>query len=79
MKRTVWMRTRDGLGTLARRRRSRNGRPGETLAKLWSLEDVERAHVQRVLAESTNLRAAANRLGIDPTTLWRKRKRWGLA
>jgi len=43
-----------------------------------SLEDVERAHVQRVLAESATLEEAAARLGIDGSTLWRKRKRWGL-
>jgi transcriptional regulator with GAF, ATPase, and Fis domain len=43
-----------------------------------SLEDVERAHVQRVLAESATLEEAAASLGINPTTLWRKRKRWGL-
>jgi DNA-binding NtrC family response regulator len=43
-----------------------------------SLADVERAHVQRVLAESSTLEEAAERLGINPTTLWRKRKRWGL-
>jgi two-component system, NtrC family, response regulator AlgB len=43
-----------------------------------SLEDVERLHVQRVLAESATLEEAALRLGINPTTLWRKRKRWGI-
>jgi DNA-binding NtrC family response regulator len=43
-----------------------------------SLEEVERRHVQQVLASSTTLEEAAARLGIDPTTLWRKRKRWGL-
>jgi NtrC-family two-component system response regulator AlgB len=43
-----------------------------------SLEDIERRHVQRVLTESQTLEEAAARLGINPTTLWRKRKRWGL-
>jgi NtrC-family two-component system response regulator AlgB len=43
-----------------------------------SLEDVERRHVQQVLASAATLEEAAARLGIDPTTLWRKRKRWGL-
>jgi NtrC-family two-component system response regulator AlgB len=47
---------------------------GESL----SLEDVERRHIQHVIASSASLEDAAARLGIDPTTLWRKRKRWGL-
>jgi NtrC-family two-component system response regulator AlgB len=43
-----------------------------------SLEEVERAYVQRVLAESATLEDAATRLGINATTLWRKRRRWRL-
>jgi len=43
-----------------------------------SLEDLERRHIQQVLAESATLEEAAARLGINPTTLWRKRKRWGI-
>src|SRR5262249_21293520 len=55
------------------------GRPAPSSARVpGSLEDVERAHVQRVLTESATLEEAAVRLGIDSTTLWRKRKRWGL-
>jgi DNA-binding NtrC family response regulator len=43
-----------------------------------SLDELERRQVQMVLAESATLEEAAARLGINPTTLWRKRKRWGL-
>jgi NtrC-family two-component system response regulator AlgB len=43
-----------------------------------SLEELERQHIARVLADSTTLEEAAARLGINPTTLWRKRKRYGL-
>src|SRR5262249_25527892 len=43
-----------------------------------TLADGERTDVLRVLAESATLEDAAARLGINPTTLWRKRKRWGL-
>jgi two-component system, NtrC family, response regulator AlgB len=43
-----------------------------------SLDDLEREHILRVLAESTTLEEAAVTLGINPTTLWRKRKRYGI-
>ncbi len=43
-----------------------------------SLEDLERRHIQQVLAESATLEEAAARLGINATTLWRKRKRYGI-
>jgi transcriptional regulator with PAS, ATPase and Fis domain len=43
-----------------------------------SLEDLERRHIQRVLAEASTLEEAAVRLGINVTTLWRKRKRYGI-
>ena len=43
-----------------------------------TLEDVERAYVQQVLARSPTLKKAAKRLGVHFVTLWRMRKRWGL-
>jgi NtrC-family two-component system response regulator AlgB len=43
-----------------------------------SLEELERQHVRQTLAESPTLEEAAARLGINASTLWRKRKRWGL-
>jgi NtrC-family two-component system response regulator AlgB len=41
-----------------------------------SLEDVERDQIMRVLAESPTLEDAAETLGINVSTLWRKRKRY---
>jgi NtrC-family two-component system response regulator AlgB len=41
-----------------------------------SLEEVEREHILRILSESPRLEDAAAVLGIDTSTLWRKRKRY---
>jgi NtrC-family two-component system response regulator AlgB len=42
----------------------------------FTLEALEREHVTRVLARSATLEEAAEILGIDASTLWRKRKRY---
>ncbi|MBV8267188.1 MAG: sigma-54-dependent Fis family transcriptional regulator [Planctomycetaceae bacterium] len=44
-----------------------------------SLEVVEREHIARVVARAPSLESAAKTLGIDATTLQRKRKRYGLS
>ena len=51
--------------------------PAAAIATL-SLEELERRHIEQALAESETLEEAAARLGINPTTLWRKRKRYGI-
>ena len=43
-----------------------------------SLQDLERVHIQAVLARSDTLEQAARTLGIDVSTLYRKRKRYGV-
>jgi NtrC-family two-component system response regulator AlgB len=43
-----------------------------------SLEDVERSHIRAVMASSPSFEAAAATLGIDVSTLYRKRKEYGL-
>lgn len=43
-----------------------------------SLNEIEREHIARVLADSRTLEDAANKLGINVSTLWRKRKRYKL-
>ncbi len=43
-----------------------------------SLEAAERRHIAAVVARSPTLDTAAKALGIDPSTLYRKRERYGL-
>jgi NtrC-family two-component system response regulator AlgB len=43
-----------------------------------SLERLEVEHIRRVLAAAASLDDAAHTLGIDPSTLYRKRKQYGL-
>jgi NtrC-family two-component system response regulator AlgB len=42
----------------------------------FSLEAIEREHIGRVMARSATLEEAAAILGIDASTLWRKRKKY---
>lgn len=44
----------------------------------FSLEELEREHIAQLLAAGTSPSETARKLGIDPTTLQRKRKRYGL-
>ncbi len=47
-------------------------------AGLLSLEQMERQHIARVLQAAKDLEEASRVLQIDPATLWRKRKKYGL-
>jgi NtrC-family two-component system response regulator AlgB len=40
-----------------------------------SLEDLEQEHIRRIVAQTPTMEEAAQILGIDPATLYRKRKR----
>jgi NtrC-family two-component system response regulator AlgB len=42
------------------------------------LETIEELHIRRVLAASKSLEEAARILGMDPATLWRRRKKYGI-
>jgi len=42
------------------------------------LETIEELHIRRVLASVSSVQEAAEVLGIDKATLWRKRKQFGL-
>ncbi|MGA2587935.1 MAG: sigma-54 dependent transcriptional regulator [Candidatus Aminicenantales bacterium] len=43
-----------------------------------SLEKIEEQHIRRVLATAKSLQEAADILGIDQATLWRRRKIYGI-
>jgi NtrC-family two-component system response regulator AlgB len=42
----------------------------------FTLEEIEREHILRVLADGPRLEEAARILGVDTSTLWRKRKKY---
>lgn len=43
-----------------------------------SLDLIEELHIRRVLAASKTLQEAAQTLGVDQATLWRRRKKYGI-
>ena len=53
-------------------------RAGVALGQAVTLEQLEAEHIRRVLAGTPTLDEAAAVLGIDPSTLYRKRKRYGI-
>jgi NtrC-family two-component system response regulator AlgB len=42
------------------------------------LERIEELHIRRILATARSLQEAAEILGIDQATLWRRRKKYGI-
>jgi NtrC-family two-component system response regulator AlgB len=51
---------------------------GARLGNRFSLEKIEEEHIRRVLATTKSLQEAADILGIDQATLWRRRKKYGI-
>ena len=56
----------------------------DTAAKPWTagepptIEQVEAEHIRRTLASTASIGEAATKLGINPSTLYRKRKKYGI-
>lgn len=50
--------------------------PGPSLGGKYTLDQIEREHIERVLAHAKTQEEAAATLGIDVTTLWRKRRKY---
>jgi NtrC-family two-component system response regulator AlgB len=53
-------------------------RPGFEVGARITLDQLEAEHIRRVLASVPTIEEASQVLGIDPSTLYRKRKRYGL-
>jgi len=43
----------------------------------FTADEIEREHTLRVMARAKTLEDAARILGVDASTLWRKRRKWG--
>jgi NtrC-family two-component system response regulator AlgB len=55
--------------------------PGDSSPKIGdpvSIEKIEEQHIRRILANTRSLQEAADILGIDQATLWRRRKKYGI-
>ena len=52
--------------------------PQPKVGDLVSLETIEEMHIRQVLAATKSLEEAARILGMDPVTLWRRRKKYGI-
>ena len=51
---------------------------GPRIGGTHSLEEIENEHIRQVLAKVDTFEDAAQVLGIEPSTLWRKRRKLGL-
>ena len=56
----------------------RGDRPAPVPLESMTLEQLETEHIRRVLGNTTTIEEAATTLGIDASTLYRKRKRYGI-
>jgi two-component system, NtrC family, response regulator AlgB len=54
------------------------GQKAPNVGDLVSLSRIEEEHIRRVMAQSKSLQEAAQVLGIDQATLWRRRKLYGV-
>ena len=78
VERAVILADRDQIGPEHMALQAATTAGGHAGGDMVTLRDLEEEHIRRVLAVSPTLEEAAKTLGIDPATLWRKRKEYGL-
>jgi NtrC-family two-component system response regulator AlgB len=52
--------------------------PSPSVGDPVSLEQIEEMHIRRILASTKSLEEASRILDMDPVTLWRRRKKYGI-
>jgi two-component system, NtrC family, response regulator AlgB len=70
--------TSDRVGVEYIQGKSPSGTAGARIGEAVTLAKIEEEHIRRVLARSKSLQEAADILGIDQATLWRRRKQYGI-
>jgi DNA-binding NtrC family response regulator len=55
-----------------------NFKPKQTAQPYYKMEELEKQHIMEILKIASNTKEAAKILGLSETTLWRKRKLYGL-
>jgi two-component system, NtrC family, response regulator AlgB len=55
-----------------------NSSPDLELGDAVTMDKLEEVHIRRVIARTKSLEEAARVLGMDPATLWRRRKKYGI-
>jgi NtrC-family two-component system response regulator AlgB len=54
------------------------GRTPERATETMTLEQIEADHIRRILDSTGTIEEAAAKLDIDPSTLYRKRKKYNI-
>jgi NtrC-family two-component system response regulator AlgB len=78
IERAVLLSTAETIGVDSIPRRPTPAPPQPRLGDPVSLDIIEELHIRQVLATTRSLEEAARVLGLDPATLWRRRKKYGI-
>ena len=78
IERAVLLCTNAAIGEESIPRHPAGVRPEPKLGDHLPLETIEEMHIRQVLASTRSLEEAAKVLGMDPVTLWRRRKKYGI-